>query len=61
MDSVDLAQLILQYGVAGLALYFLFRLTNDKMEKIEKRLLEIKLLLEEIKDELRGNSRRETK
>jgi len=45
MDTVDLIQYLIQYGIAGIALYMLWVIANQKLDRIYE---ELKALREEI-------------
>jgi len=53
MDNVEILTLLLQYGIAGLALWMLYNLVYYRISRLEEKLVElireVRLLREELK------------
>jgi hypothetical protein len=49
---VDIAQTLVQYGLAGVVIYMLFKLINNDMKEVKQELREIRLLLEKLLERL---------
>jgi hypothetical protein len=45
-------QVLVQYGIAGVVVYLMFKLINNDMKEIKSELKEIRLLLERLLDKL---------
>ena len=52
MNEVDIAQTLVQYGLAGVVIYMLFKLINNDMKEVKQELREIRLLLEKLLERL---------
>jgi hypothetical protein len=44
--------MLVQYGLAGVVIYMLFKLINNDMKEIKSELKEIRILLEKLLDKL---------
>ena len=53
MPEADLLQQLVNYGLAGIVIYMLFKLIYNDLRKLDERLLSIKHALEDVKEELR--------
>jgi hypothetical protein len=45
-------QVLVQYGIAGVVVYLMFKLINNDMKEIKSELKEIRLLLEKLLERL---------
>jgi hypothetical protein len=45
-------QVLVQYGIAGVVVYLMFKLINNDMKEIKHELKEIRLLLEKLLERL---------
>ena len=52
MNEIDVLQVLVQYGIAGVVVYLMFKLINNDMKEIKSELKEIRLLLERLLDKL---------
>ena len=53
MPEADLLQQLVNYGLAGIVIYMLFKLIYNDLRKLDERLLSIKHALEDVREELR--------
>jgi len=59
MEGNQLLELLINYGIAGITIYILYRISEDKLEKLLQIMMEVKALQERILEELRKiNDRR---
>ena len=52
VSELDLLQFLIQYGIAGVVIYMLFKLVNGDMKEVKQELREIRILLERLLDKL---------
>jgi hypothetical protein len=52
VSELDLLQFLIQYGIAGVVIYMLFKLINNDMKEVKQELREIRLLLEKLLERL---------
>ena len=53
MPETELLQQLVNYGLAGIVIYMLFKLVYNDLRKLDERLLSIKHALEDVREELR--------
>jgi hypothetical protein len=53
VPEADLLQQLVNYGLAGIVIYMLFKLIYNDLRKLDERLLSIKHALEDVREELR--------
>ena len=53
MPEADLLQQLVNYGLAGIVIYLLFKLIYNDLRRLDERLLSIKHALEDVREELR--------
>lgn len=53
MPETELLQQLVNYGLAGIVIYMLFKLVYNDLRKLDERLVSIKHALEDVREELR--------
>jgi len=53
LPETELLQQLVNYGLAGIVIYMLFKLVYNDLRKLDERLLSIKHALEDVREELR--------
>ena len=53
MPEAELLQQLVNYGLAGIVIYMLFKLVYNDLRKLDERLVSIKHALEDVREELR--------
>jgi len=53
VPEADLLQQLVNYGLAGIVIYLLFKLIYNDLRRLDERLLSIKHALEDVREELR--------
>jgi len=53
VNEVDLLQMLIQYGLAGVALWMLYTLTYHKISKLEEKMERLTEKMEELINEVR--------
>lgn len=56
MTNIDITQLA-NYGVAGLAVYFMYRLSSNHIESLTNAIEDLKLAIKELTDYIKNNKR----
>jgi len=53
MQETELVQQLVNYGLAGVVIYMLFKLVYNDLRRLDERLVSIKHALEDVREELR--------
>ena len=53
MPETELLQQLVNYGLAGIVIYMLFKLVYNDLRRLDERLVSIKHALEDVREELR--------
>jgi len=53
LPEAELLQQLVNYGLAGIVIYMLFKLVYNDLRKLDERLVSIKHALEDVREELR--------
>ena len=53
MPEAELLQQLVNYGLAGIVIYMLFKLVYNDLRRLDERLVSIKHALEDVREELR--------
>ena len=53
MPEPELLQQLVNYGIAGVVIYMLFKLVYNDLRRLDERLVSIKHALEDVREELR--------
>jgi len=53
LPETELLQQLVNYGLAGIVIYMLFKLVYNDLRRLDERLVSIKHALEDVREELR--------